>query len=100
MSRVVQKPEFQQFGIDHDIQKRMQEKYDPKLEKEAREWIESVTNQKLEGTFAASLKSGVVLCNLVNKIKPNTVKKINSQKMPFMQVIMSLLIDVIEDGKY
>ncbi|PRP77589.1 hypothetical protein PROFUN_00450 [Planoprotostelium fungivorum] len=56
------------------------------VEAEVREWIESVTGEKLTGTFAASLKSGVTLCNLINKIKPNTIKKINKMSTPFMQM--------------
>jgi len=85
-TRVVQKPEFQQFGIDQDIKQRLSDKYNPNMEKEAREWIESVTGAPLQGSFAESLKSGVVLCNLINNIKPKTIKKINTFNRPFMQM--------------
>ena len=60
---------------------------DPTMEAEARAWIEAVIGEgPLEGTLQEALKSGVVLCNLINKIKPGTVKKINKMKMPFMQM--------------
>lgn len=64
----------------------MEAKYDTQLEADLRSWIESVTGEKLTGTFAEALKSGVTLCNLVNKIKPGSVKKINTLKTPFMQM--------------
>ena len=57
------------------------------MEAEARAWIEAVIGEgPLEGTLQEALKSGMVLCNLINKIKPGTVKKINKMKMPFMQM--------------
>ena len=32
-----------------------------------------------------TLKSGVILCELVNRVQPRAVKKINSSEMPFAQ---------------
>jgi len=80
-------PEFQHFGLDAELAKKAKEKYDPKLEQEAKSWIEEVTGEKLTGnSFAQVLKSGVVLCNLINKLKANTIGKINKQNMAFMQM--------------
>mmetsp|Transcript_27250 Transcript_27250/g.83662 ORF Transcript_27250/g.83662 Transcript_27250/m.83662 type:complete len:302 (-) Transcript_27250:413-1318(-) len=53
---------------------------------EVRAWIEAVTGRECEGTFDEWLRSGVVLCELVNKIRPGSVKKINKSSMPFMQM--------------
>ena len=40
------------------------------------QWIEAVLDEKLpEGDFAEVLQNGVVLCRLMNKIKPESVKK-------------------------
>ena len=36
--------------------------------------------------FHEKLKDRVILCNLMNKVKPGAVKKINKMKMPFMQM--------------
>jgi len=71
---------------DHRTQARKQaSKHDPEKEKEVRRWIEAVTGSKFSSSnFQESLKDGVLLCQLANKIKPNSIKNINSGKMPFM----------------
>ncbi|XP_036239572.1 LIM domain only protein 7 isoform X1 [Molothrus ater] len=50
---------------------------------EARRWLEAVTRQCF-GTedFRAALENGVLLCDLINKIKPGIVKKINRLPTP------------------
>ncbi|XP_032907794.1 LIM domain only protein 7 isoform X6 [Catharus ustulatus] len=50
---------------------------------EARRWLEAVTGQSF-GTkdFRAALENGVLLCDLINKIKPGIVKKINHLPTP------------------
>ncbi|KAJ1451262.1 calponin homology domain-containing protein [Pelagophyceae sp. CCMP2097] len=53
---------------------------------EAIVWIEVVTEEKMEGTFDEWLRSGQVLCRLLNKIKPDSVKKVNAGAMPFKQM--------------
>jgi hypothetical protein len=53
----------------------------------AQSWIEAVTGKPFpEGDFAAALKDGTLLCELVNAIKPGTVKKINSSRLAFKQM--------------
>ncbi|XP_077029716.1 LIM domain only protein 7 isoform X10 [Agelaius phoeniceus] len=50
---------------------------------EARRWLEAVTRQCF-GTedFRAALENGVLLCDLINKIKPGIIKKINRLPTP------------------
>eukprot|EP00033_Pygsuia_biforma_P000283 GCRY01000348.1.p1 GENE.GCRY01000348.1~~GCRY01000348.1.p1 ORF type:complete len:193 (+),score=36.16 GCRY01000348.1:86-664(+) len=74
------------FGLDAELAQKRAAQYDPQLENEARAWIEAVTGLSISGDFHEELKSGVVLCELINKIKPGSVKKINKMKMPFMQM--------------
>ena len=66
----------------------MQLQYDPELEAGAIEWITAITGRaKPSGeTFAAWLHDGTVLCELVNGIRPESVKKINISTMPFKQM--------------
>jgi len=72
------------FGFSAEAQRRQAAKYDVELEKVIHEWIEDKTGMKIGDDFAAGLKSGVILCKLVNKLKPKTIKGINHKaKMPF-----------------
>ena len=59
-------------------------------------WIEEVTGSKLgemkdQIDFGELLKDGSVLCNLINALQPGSVKKINTLKAPFKQVINCLV---------
>eukprot|EP00633_Aureoumbra_lagunensis_P001000 CAMPEP_0197302754 /NCGR_PEP_ID=MMETSP0890-20130614/51246_1 /TAXON_ID=44058 ORGANISM="Aureoumbra lagunensis, Strain CCMP1510" /NCGR_SAMPLE_ID=MMETSP0890 /ASSEMBLY_ACC=CAM_ASM_000533 /LENGTH=296 /DNA_ID=CAMNT_0042782441 /DNA_START=76 /DNA_END=966 /DNA_ORIENTATION=+ len=54
---------------------------------EARLWIEAVTEERMaDEKFDEWLRSGVILCKLVNKIVPNSVRKVNKGAMPFVQM--------------
>lgn len=50
------------------------------MEKEAQEWIEAILGKKFPPNelFEDVLKDGQVLCELMNKISPGSVSKINS----------------------
>ena len=57
------------------------------MEQQARQWISVVAGEPFPaGTFQAALKSGVLLCKVANKLKPNAVPKVNMAGMAFMQV--------------
>ncbi|XP_075887267.1 LIM domain only protein 7 isoform X8 [Nelusetta ayraudi] len=50
---------------------------------EARRWIEAVTEKEF-GTqdFRSALENGILLCDLINKIKPGIVKRVNRLPTP------------------
>eukprot|EP01101_Sappina_pedata_P002650 TRINITY_DN12870_c0_g1_i1.p2 TRINITY_DN12870_c0_g1~~TRINITY_DN12870_c0_g1_i1.p2 ORF type:complete len:155 (+),score=91.49 TRINITY_DN12870_c0_g1_i1:165-629(+) len=73
------------YGMSADVAETLKSKYDPEIEGEVRKWLEAVTGEKI-GDFHEDMKSGVFLCNLANKIRPDSIKKINKGKMPFMQM--------------
>nr|CAD7409666.1 unnamed protein product [Timema cristinae] len=53
-------------------------------EAEILQWIEDVLGEKLpSGQYEDILKDGVVLCNLINKIAPGSVKKIQTKGTNF-----------------
>eukprot|EP00762_Andalucia_godoyi_P002832 ANDGO_04402.mRNA.1 Myophilin len=69
------------YGLDAELHKKMQDKRDPQREADAFAWIAKVTN--MEVNSIEDLKSGAILCELINAIKPGSVKKINKMKQPF-----------------
>lgn len=82
------------FGLTGEVQRKIKGKYSEELEQGARTWIEAVLEIELvpgadpntplgERAFQESLKNGVVLCNLMNTIKPGSIKKINQNNMAF-----------------
>jgi len=73
------------FGLSAELKRKMDLKYDTDLEDVLIEWIEEVNEEPLAGGFHESLKSGVVLCRLLNNLHPSTVKRINKSKMEFKQ---------------
>lgn len=54
--------------------------YGGDLQAEAQEWIESVTGEAFEMEFADSLRDGVKLCTLLNTIKPNSIRRVNTKE--------------------
>ena len=76
-------------GLDAALARKMAAKYDLGLQAEVCDWVAglgvAVDGSSMD-TFMTSLKDGVLLCQLVNKIRPGMVKKVNKMKMPFMQM--------------
>ena len=89
------------MSLDRDISQRLQDKYDPQMAVEAREWIEAYIGEELpDEDFMDGLKDGTVLCRLLNVVKPGSTKY-KVSKMPFVQVgALSLLPLFTLDGKY
>ncbi|XP_051938421.1 LIM domain only protein 7 isoform X2 [Hippocampus zosterae] len=50
---------------------------------EAERWIEAVTKKTFKGKdFRSALENGVLLCDLINKIKPGIIKRVNRLPTP------------------
>jgi len=69
-------------ALDRDVQNKIKSKYDPEKDAMVRQWIGEVLGERISD-LQVSLKSGVRLCNLLNQLKPGSIKKINSNDMPF-----------------
>jgi hypothetical protein len=71
--------------MDLELKKKQESAFDPQLEAQAKNWIQAVTGETITDLHQ-SLKDGVILCKLVNKIRPNTIRKINPPKSAFMMM--------------
>lgn len=74
------------YGLDAELAARREATYDHQAEREAQDWIEDVTGEPFVDEFAEELKNGRRLCELINNIKPGTVRRVNDSRMPFKQM--------------
>merc|ERR1719191_511709 len=58
----------------------------PEMTEQAREWVCTIVGPLGDGTLQQELKSGVVLCNLINAIQPGCCRKPSPSAMPFKQM--------------
>jgi len=72
--------EVSQTTLDEDLKRIREGKYDFKLEADVCNWIGQIIGRfKLSNeTAAAWMKSGDVVCELMNSIRPGTIKKYNA----------------------
>lgn len=67
------------MSLERAVRAKIAAKRDPALEKEAQEWVEAVIGRSLGGEpFEDAIRDGQVLCELMNKLKPGSVAKVNS----------------------
>ncbi|KAG8225560.1 hypothetical protein J437_LFUL002077 [Ladona fulva] len=75
-------------GFAAEAQRKINSKYSEELAQECLEWIKIVTGEDInvsgdEDNFYQTLKDGALLCRLVNKMQPGSVKKINGGSLAF-----------------
>jgi transgelin len=88
------------MSLDRDISQRLQEKYDPSMADDAKEWIEMCLGEQLPNQdLMDTLMDGTVLCRLLNVVTPGSTKY-KASKMPFVQVSFFPLIMFMADGEY
>jgi len=73
------------YGLDAELKAKALSKYDVDIETEAARWIEALTGVAVADDFYGALRTGQVLCQLVNAIKPGTIGKINCTGGPFKE---------------
>ena len=65
----------------------MTTRFDPQRAKEAQQFIEQVLGESFPSSdFQESLKSGVVLCNFLNKLQPGIISKVQTSNLAFKQM--------------
>ncbi|CAF1092668.1 unnamed protein product [Adineta ricciae] len=71
------------MALDRAVKDKINLKQDPEQDKAAREWIEAVTGEKFStDDYAEALHDGVLLCKLMNKLKPGSIPKIHTSGGP------------------
>ncbi|XP_061098394.1 calponin-3-like [Conger conger] len=69
------------YGLSAEVKSKIAQKYDMQKEEELRFWIEEVTAMPIGENFQKGLKDGIILCELINKLQPGSIKKINHSKL-------------------
>ncbi|TNM97854.1 calponin-2 [Takifugu flavidus] len=67
------------YGLSAEVKNKIAQKYDLQKEEELRLWIQDVTGHPIGADFQKEMKSGVVLCELINHLAPGSVTKINKK---------------------
>ncbi|CAF4046374.1 unnamed protein product, partial [Rotaria magnacalcarata] len=71
------------MALDRAVKDKIFYKQDSEQEKAAREWIEAVTGERFPtDDYEEALHDGIMLCKLMNKLKPGSVPKIHTQGCP------------------
>ncbi|XP_046883378.1 calponin-3-like isoform X2 [Hypomesus transpacificus] len=69
------------YGLTAELRNKIALKYDVQKEEELRFWIEEVTGMPIGDSFQRGLRDGVILCELINKLQPGSVKKIHHTQL-------------------
>lgn len=74
------------YGFTAECAEKIASKYDADADRQAKEWIEQVTGETLNGCCADCLKDGIVLCKLMNVLYPGSVTKVHHSDAAFKQM--------------
>ncbi|KAM9790865.1 calponin-2 [Syngnathus typhle] len=74
------------YGLTAEVRNKIALKYDLQKEEELRIWIEDQTGANIGPDFHNGLKNGVILCQLINKLRPGSVKNINNSSHNWHQL--------------
>ena len=76
-------------SLHDDISTKEEFKYSPELEDGAKKWIRQLLGDETlftKESLQSTLKSGVILCRLINTIVPGTISKINTSSFNYSQM--------------
>lgn len=68
------------MSLERAVQAKLQGKRSPEQDREAQEWIEAILGKKFPAgvSYEDHLKDGQILCEVMNKLKPGSIAKVNS----------------------
>jgi len=82
------------FGLSRECAMKAQAKFDMERAQTALDWIAQLSGKEIDlkdgqlsdsEEFGAILKNGHLLCETINRLRPGTIKKINTMKAPFKE---------------
>jgi len=67
------------MALEREVRAKLAGKRDPEQERQALEWIQSILGEKFasNSVYEDILQDGIVLCKVMNKLKPGSIPKIN-----------------------
>lgn len=76
------------FGVDAEAYRKIEAKRDRELERQIAQWIAEVTKEPVDlEDPIESLRSGVLLCKLLNAIRPGVISKYNTRTIPLLEMV-------------
>ncbi|CAH1106290.1 unnamed protein product [Psylliodes chrysocephalus] len=68
------------MSLERQVRNKMAAKRDPNQDKEAQEWIETILGAKFPPgeAYEDVIRDGTVLCQVINKLAPGSIPKINT----------------------
>ncbi|XP_018328972.1 muscle-specific protein 20 [Agrilus planipennis] len=79
------------MSLERQVKAKLAAKRNPEQDKEAQKWIEDVLGKKFPAgqLYEDVLRDGVILCELINKLAPGSVPKVNTSggQFKFMENI-------------
>ena len=74
------------YRVSAEVKNKIASKYDHQAEEDLRNWIEEVTGMSIGANFQLGLKDDIILCELINKLQPGSVKKVNESSLNWPQL--------------
>uniref|UniRef100_G1SP45 Calponin-homology (CH) domain-containing protein n=1 Tax=Oryctolagus cuniculus TaxID=9986 RepID=G1SP45_RABIT len=74
------------YGLSAKVKNKIASKYDHQAEEDLRNWIEEVTGMSIGTNFQLGLKDSIIPCELISKLQPGSVKKVNESSLNWPQL--------------
>ncbi|XP_045642073.1 LOW QUALITY PROTEIN: calponin-3-like [Ursus americanus] len=69
-----------------EVKSRTASKHEHQAEEDLRNWTEEETGMSTGTNFQLGLKDGIILCELINKLQPGSMKKVNESSLNWPQL--------------
>uniref|UniRef100_A0A5F8HBU5 Calponin-homology (CH) domain-containing protein n=1 Tax=Monodelphis domestica TaxID=13616 RepID=A0A5F8HBU5_MONDO len=75
-------------------------KYDHQADEDLRNWIEKITHLSIGNNLQEGLKNGIILCELINKLQPGSVRPVNVSLLnaPQLENVLNFIRAILAYG--